>query len=286
MHAMHCRLPKNFVLEERLERYGRVIELDPSWLAGQWAQACYPWIGRGGPGTPCGPGAFREVRVDLGCGKGMFTAEAARREPDVLFVGIDFEPICIAYAAQKACEASLANEVLLSATGDRVAGLFGPGEVARLYLNFSTPFPRKKEAWQRLTHVDRLLEYRRMLGTTGEVLIKTDSQPFRDFTLTQLDLAGYEVLWTSDDARADRPDDPASEYEERLGAQGAKVLAIRARPVGETPADVRQTAPLSLVAYLPQNLEGLDYVPYGMNASVTNLRNREKAASQRAKRRR
>ena len=90
MHGMHARLPKHFVLEERLERYRDYIEPDPYTWAGRWAAAC----------APVGSEPFREVRLDLGCGKGSFTVEAARREPDVLFVGMDSEPVCIAYAAQ------------------------------------------------------------------------------------------------------------------------------------------------------------------------------------------
>ena len=61
-HALHARLPKNFVLEERLERYGRVIELDPAAWRGRWARAC----------APLGSAPFTEVRLDLGCGKGGF----------------------------------------------------------------------------------------------------------------------------------------------------------------------------------------------------------------------
>ena len=93
MHALHLRLPKNFVLEERLDRYADAIEAFPTSYAGRWAEACAPL-------TAQGLGRFREARLDLGCGKGAFLIEAARREPDVLWVGIDNEPICIAYTAQ------------------------------------------------------------------------------------------------------------------------------------------------------------------------------------------
>ena len=96
MHGMHARLPKHFVLEERLERYRDAIEPDPYHWRGHWTSAC----------APAGATPFREVRLDLGCGKGSFTVEAARREPDVLFVGMDSEPVCIAYAAQRARAAS------------------------------------------------------------------------------------------------------------------------------------------------------------------------------------
>lgn len=264
MHGMHARLPKNFVLEERLERYADAIELRPASLAGRWAEACLP-LGSDHP--------FTEVRLDLGCGKGHFSVASAKREPDVLFVGIDAEPICIAYSAQKAIEEELHNLVLVPGTGEQVVDMFGPGEVSRIHLNFPTPYPRKKESHRRLVILERLLEYRRILTPGGEVMLKTDSQPLRDFALTQFELAGYEVTWQSDDARGERPDDPSSEYEERLSAQGACVYAVTATP-GADPGQVEQTASLSLVDYLPSDLQNLDYVPHGMQGTVVNLRNR------------
>ncbi|WP_417230299.1 tRNA (guanine(46)-N(7))-methyltransferase TrmB [Thermophilibacter sp.] len=265
-HALHARLPKNFVLEERLERYGRVIELDPAGWRGRWASAC----------APLGAAPFSEVRLDLGCGKGGFSVEAARREPNVLFVAMDSEPFCVAYAAQRVTESGLSNVVVVPGTGMRVREFFSPGELSVIYLNFPTPFPRKRDAGKRMASMERLMDFREVLTAHGEVRLRTDSQPLFDFMLTQVPIAGYELLWQSRDARAERPDDPASEYERRLGAQGAHVLALTARP-GPVPERVEQTAELSLAAYLPQDLEslqGLAYAPHGMEATVENLRNR------------
>ncbi len=265
MHGMHARLPKNFVLEERLEKYGAVIEADPYTWRGRWASAC----------APVGAEAFREVRLDLGCGKGSFTVEAARREPDVLFVGMDSEPVCIAYAAQRGCESGLANVVFVPGTGMRIKEMFAPAELGRIYLNFPTPFPRKRESHLRLVNMERLMDYRCVLAPGAEVCLRTDSLPLREFAKTQLPLAGYEKTWESDDARGEHPDDPTSEYEIRLGAQGAKVFSLYSRPVGEAPQNPVQTAEMSLVAYIPQDLSAFDdYAPHGMQATMQNLRNR------------
>lgn len=263
---MHARLPKNFVLEERLERYGHVIEPDPAFWRGRWCEAC----------APVGARPFSEVRLDLGCGKGAFAIEAARREPDVLFVAMDSEPVCIAYAAQHVCESGAPNVVVVPGNGMRVREFFSPGELSRIYLNFPTPFPRKRDAGKRMACMERLLDFRDVLAAGAEVRLRTDSQPLFDFMLTQVPLAGYDLLWTSRDARADFPDEPSSEYEERLGAQGACVYALAATP-GELPERIEQTAELSLAEYLPHDLselESIGYAPHGMQATVLNLRNR------------
>ena len=267
MHGMHARLPKNFVLEERLERYGQVIELQPARYAGAWAQACYPLMGTG-------VGSYERVHVDLGCGKGAFVVQAAQANPQTLYIAIDGEPICIAYTAQHVMEAGLPNVVVVPALGSQVSSIFGEGEVDRITLNFPTPFPRKKEAHKRLTILERLADYRHILAPEGVLAFKTDSLPLWRFSLEQLELSGYQLLWSSTDAQAERPNDIRTEYEERLSAQGAKVFALEATP-GPEPEHIEQTASLSLIDYLPQDLEGLDYVPHGMQGTVTNLRNRQ-----------
>lgn len=281
MHALHARLPKNFVLEERLERYADGIEASPASYAGRWAEACFP-VGeaQGAEGAHGTRTRFDEVRLDMGCGKGAFTVQAAAAERNVLFVGVDSEPICIAYAAQRAVESGLDNVVFAPGLGKDVCRFFSAGELSRVYLNFPTPFPRKKEATQRLTHLDQLMRYRTVLASGGSVILKTDSYPLRDFSRTQFELAGYDLLWESDDARSERPDDPMSWYEERLGRQGATVFALEATP-GPAPKRVEQTASLSLVDYLPPELDQMAYVPHGMEGTVTNLRNLRKKARMR-----
>jgi len=132
-------LPKNFVLEERLEAYSSVIEPHPEALRGTWASACAPI-------TAEGHVPFSEVRVDLGCGKGSFTAAQAKANPNVLFVAIDTEPICISYAAKTMYEAGVPNAIVVPGTGMKIDEYFSPEEVSVIYLNFPAPFPRIRQA--------------------------------------------------------------------------------------------------------------------------------------------
>ena len=267
MHGIHARVSKNFVLEDRLERYADAIEPDPYAWAGRWAEACHPL-------TREGLERFSEVRLDLGCGKGSFVAAMAEENPDVLFVGMDTEPLCIVYAAQLICESGLDNVIIVPGSGMRITEMFAPGELSRIYLNFPTPFPRTREARRRLTDIDRLADYRRALAPGGVVRLKTDSQPLRDYTLVELGIAGYDLLWSTDDAREAGVEGPSSEYEDRLTAKGASVFALEATP-GEKPERMEQTDRLGLVAYLPSDVNAIGYVPRGMESTVENLRNRD-----------
>ena len=126
-----------------------------------------------------------------------------------------------------------------------------------------------------LTIVERLVDYRSVLAAGTTVTLKTDSLPLWRFSQTQFELAGYEMTWVSTDARSDRPEDPQTEYEQRLTAQGATVYALEGTP-GPLEGTPVQNVSLSLVDYLPDDLEGIGYFRHGMQGSVTNLRNRER----------
>ena len=348
-NKMHARMPKHFVLEERLERYGRAIEADPAHWRGRWAEACWPLLPAAqGPGnrtqrpasplpaagrpqsslpaashpdgrapvacrpqgsTPaagrsgaCSPSAsplgnsttaadpvqgtdarrsegYGAVYLDLGCGKGSFLVESARRNPSALFIGMDAEPMCIAYAAQRVCESGVRNAVAVPGAADKLGAYFAPGELAGIALNFPTPHPKAHYARERLTSVAHLLGYRDLLAPGGAVTLRTDSLPLWRFSLETFRDAGYRTRWVSEDVRAEHPGLPATEYEMRLSAQGATVYGICAEPapLSEEAAQAALAAhkkPRSLMDYLPEDVFSLGYVPYGMERAVENLRNR------------
>ena len=244
MGAVHVRTPKNFVLEERLERYADAIETNPEAYAGDWREAC----------TPVGGSSFTRLHLDLGCGKGTYLVERAHREPDTLFIGMDQEPICIAYAAQKVCEQELTNALVLPRGAASLPQLFAAGELEAITINFPTPQPKAKYAKKRLVHVDHLMLYRPLFAAGATVTLRTDSKPLRDYALGQFAAAGYDTLWVSDDVRRDHPEHPETEYERRTREMGAVVYGICATP-GARPSDEQLAAgraqEQSLACYLP-----------------------------------
>ena len=257
MGAVHVRTPKNFVLEERLERYADAIETNPEAYAGDWREAC----------APVGSKPFEHLHLDLGCGKGTYLVERAAHEPNTLFIGMDQEPICIAYAAQKICEQELSNALVLPRGAASLPQLFAAGELDAITINFPTPQPKAKYAKKRLVHVDHLMLYRPLFSAGATVTLRTDSKPLRDYALGQFAAAGYDTLWVSDDVRRDHPEHPETEYECRTREMGAAVYGICATP-GAQPSDEQLAAgraqEQSLACYLPDNLDELTYVPLGM----------------------
>lgn len=283
MRTARSRMPKDFSLEDRLAACADAVESDPASWAGKWRF----WTPQGyaADASACRETPYAHVCLDLGCGKGEYTVACAKANPDVLFVGLDIEGVCVMRGAERALAEGVANVVFVFEEDPDLdlSTLFAPGELDAILLNFSTPFPKKKKAPLRLTYVDRLMAYRAVLAQGGMVRLRTDSQPLRDFSLTQLELAGYDLRWSTDDVRAMFPDEPWSGYENKLVAQGATVYGFEAVPrmPGPDRESIVQTAPLSLVSYLPEDIENLDYVPHGMQGCVENMRGRR--ANRRAK---
>lgn len=264
---LHVR--KSKLVEERLKTYADFLVADPSSLRGLWRRR----FGR--------PDA--RLHVDLGCGKGLWISRAAQALPGDAFVGIDNDRTCVSFALERIGSARAGNALVVFDEARSLRELFAPGEIDVLHVNFPTPFPRKKEAASRVTSSARLMEYRDLLAPDGRIQLKTDSQPLFDFTLEQLDRAGYEVVQMTRDMRgggfaASCEDLVPSAYEEKLVAKGARVLALHAA-VGARPVDFIPEDLVGLAQYLPEDLDALDYAPHGMEDTVANLRNRKRNAA-------
>lgn len=260
---------KSKLVEERLKTYADFLVADPSSLRGLWRRR----FGR--------PDA--RLHVDLGCGKGLWISRAAQALPGDAFVGIDNDRTCVSFALERIGSARAGNALVVFDEARSLRELFAPGEIDVLHVNFPTPFPRKKEAASRVTSSARLMEYRDLLAPDGRIQLKTDSQPLFDFTLEQLDRAGYEVVQMTRDMRgggfaASCEDLVPSAYEEKLVAKGARVLALHAA-VGARPVDFIPEDLVGLAQYLPEDLDALDYAPHGMEDTVANLRNRKRNAA-------
>ena len=260
---------KSKLVEERLKTYADFLVADPSSLRGLWRRR----FGR--------PDA--RLHVDLGCGKGLWISRAAQALPGDAFVGIDNDRTCVSFALERIGSARAGNALVVFDEARSLRELFAPGEIDVLDVNFPTPFPRKKEAASRVTSSARLMEYRDLLAPDGRIQLKTDSQPLFDFTLEQLDRAGYEVVQMTRDMRgggfaASCEDLVPSAYEEKLVAKGARVLALHAA-VGARPVDFIPEDLVGLAQYLPEDLDALDYAPHGMEDTVANLRNRKRNAA-------
>ena len=165
----------------------------------------------------------REIRLEVGCGKGKFTAETAAAEPDILLIAMEKVPEAMVMAMEKVHNMDLKNVFFIGDDVARVADLFAPGEIDLLYINFCDPWPHKKHAPRRLTHVDFLKLYRQILKPGSEIHFKTDNADLFEFSLEQFTLAGYQLKNVTRNLHANGPVGIMTGYEEKFYGLGTPI---------------------------------------------------------------
>lgn len=174
-------------------------------------------------------GVSRPLELEIGCGKGGFICELAKRRPDTSFLAVERTANVLVEAAEAVQKAGLDNVRFLQCTAEYLPRYLAAGCVQRLYLNFSCPFPKKKYAVHRLTHPRFLDIYKRLLAPGAEIHQKTDNRQLFQCSLEWLSGAGFALKNVSLDLHADDcPDNIVTEYEARFAAQGFPIYRLEA----------------------------------------------------------
>ena len=145
-------------------------------------------------------GAWRSLKedasalwVEVGCGKGKFTAETAQANPDVLLIAVERVREAMVVAMEKAKAMGLTNVFFIDMDVAEIESIFDSFEIDRLFINFPDPWPRKKNAKRRLTHRGFLDKYCRVVRTGGEIHFKTDNAPLFEFSVEEFGACGLQV---------------------------------------------------------------------------------------------
>ncbi len=213
---MRMRNKKNLI--PRMERCASVQVKDPAALRGRWASLL--------------PGC-EEVRAEMGCGKGAFTAGVAKRDPQALIVALEKVPNAMVTAMERVCAEEIPNVRFIDTDAVNVPDIFAPGEVSVIYINFPDPWPRKKEAKHRLTALSFLALYWDMLPVGGRIEYKTDQSWLFDWSLEQFAAVGYELDQVTRDLHANGPVGIMTNYEARFHEQGVPIcrcVAVKTKP--------------------------------------------------------
>ena len=131
--------------------------------------------------------------VEVGCGKGKFTAETAQANPDVLLIAVERCREAMVVAMEKAQNMGLKNVFFIDMDVANIEEIFAAGEMDRLFINFPDPWPRKKNAKRRLTHRSFLDKYCRTVKEGGEIHYKTDNAPLFEYSLEEFAACGLQV---------------------------------------------------------------------------------------------
>ena len=203
---MSMRRMKN--LEPRMEKCAGLRVMEPQTLLGHWRERM----------PDC-----TALWVEVGCGKGKFTAETAQANPTVLLVAVERCREAMVVAMEKAQSMGLKNVLFIDMDVAEIESVFAPGEIDRLFINFPDPWPRKKNAKRRLTHRGFLDKYCRVVKQGGEFHFKTDNAPLFAFSLEEFAACGLETKNVTDDLHKEGVTGIMTGYEEKFHALGTPI---------------------------------------------------------------
>lgn len=172
------------------------------------------------------------VELEIGCGKGRFIAEIAKRMPEVNFVALERQPNVIVAAMEKVKADGLENVRFICTDAQNVGTLFTESSIERIYLNFSCPFPKRRYAKHRLTYRDFLRKYALILKPFGEIHMKTDNKSFFEFTLNEFCHEDFKLKnITFDLHNSGFEGNIETEYEARFSENGFPIYRLEATAI-------------------------------------------------------
>lgn len=172
------------------------------------------------------------VHIEIGMGKGQFIMQLAKDHPDINYIGIERYSSVLLRALQKMEVEPLPNIRFLCMDASMITEVFDKEEVAKIYLNFSDPWPKERHAKRRLTSRQFFERYDKILASNGVVEFKTDNDDLFAFSMEEVAEAG----WTLDAHTFDLHHDPVlnegnvmTEYEEKFSSLGHPIHKLIAR---------------------------------------------------------
>lgn len=168
-------------------------------------------------------GNSNPVHIEIGMGKGRFIIDMARLHPDINYIGIEKYSSVLIRGIQKMEEQELPNLYFIRMDAEEITEVFGQGEVEKIYLNFSDPWPKDRHAKRRLPSREFLSRYNEILSKEGNLEFKTDNKELFTFALGELGPAGWHLDKVTYDLHNDdemMEGNVMTEYEERFSAKG------------------------------------------------------------------
>lgn len=176
------------------------------------------------------------LHIEIGMGKGQFLLELAARNPQINYIGIERYSSVLLRAVEK-LEETVPNLRFLCIDAATIPEIFAQGEVARIYLNFSDPWPKARHARRRLTSSEYFGRYNQILAKGGQVEFKTDNRALFDFSVEEI---GNSDIWHVTACSYDLHNDPVmnegnimTEYETKFSSMNHPICKLIAKRKSE-----------------------------------------------------
>lgn len=143
------------------------------------------------------------IVLELGCGKGEYTIGLARRFPDKNFIGVDVKGNRIWTGAKTAVENKMSNVAFIRTRIDYIDSCFSENEVDEIWITFPDPQPQKTRVRSRLTNMMFINRYKKFLKKNGSIHLKTDNEPFYDYTREVISENNFQLIDATNNLYAD-----------------------------------------------------------------------------------
>lgn len=176
------------------------------------------------------------IHLEIGCGKGMFLANMAKKNPNINFIGIDINDSVLGVACRMVNNVFKdnipTNLKIARVNAENIEELFDYNdEVDRIYINFPVPWEKPKHNKRRVTYTTNLCKYRAFLKEGGEIFFKTDSELLYKDTIEYLKNANFEIVKSTDNLDRDNifRDNTVTIHEQLYSLQGITIKAVIAK---------------------------------------------------------
>ncbi|HAL59051.1 MAG: tRNA (guanosine(46)-N7)-methyltransferase TrmB [Sarcina sp.] len=194
------------------------------------AIAASPWVIQK-PEKHCGHwksvfGNEKPLHLEIGTGKGRFIMQLAQEHPEINYIGIEKYSSVLLRCLEKQEELQLQNLIFIRGDAELINTFFTEGEIEKIYLNFSDPWPKERHARRRLPSSDYLRRYDRILAQGGTIEFKTDNRGLFDFAVDETAQSAFEIAQITYDLHNDpvmNIGNIMTEYEEKFSKKGNKI---------------------------------------------------------------
>ncbi|EOQ02095.1 tRNA (guanine-N(7)-)-methyltransferase [Bacillus cereus VDM021] len=200
---------------DRINEYSQFVIGNPEERCGNWKEVF---------------GNDHPIHIEVGTGRGRFVYEMAKANPHINYIGIEKFTSVIVDALDRLIEEEVPNLKLINKDAEDLTVFFAEGEIDRVYLNFSDPWPKNRHEKRRLTYKTFLRNYEEVLVTGGEIHFKTDNQSLFEYSL--MSMAEYGMLLTFlslDLHNSDFEGNIMTEYEEKFSSKGHRIYRVEAK---------------------------------------------------------
>ena len=174
------------------------------------------------------------LHVEIGMGKGRFIREMAKLNPDIYYIGIERYESVIQKAIERKErdeEAGIVSDNInfICMDAEKLADIFAPGEIDKIYLNFSDPWPKARHEHRRLTSPRFMKIYDSVLAKDGTVEFKTDNETLFDYSLESIPASGWQLIYVTRDLHSEDVPNVMTEYEEKFSSKGNPIYKLIAK---------------------------------------------------------